>query len=615
MTNSSPATDLDAGSWPALIRAVFAFVGHHKRSFLCWSAVLVVCQFYSLVPPLLIGQIVDFFLHFHPGNSLQPFYTEVIILGVGTALAAYIRLKAKDHLGKIDIDIVYQAKIDGFDRLMRYPLSWHQKENTGSKMQRLQGGLGNLRQLLRVSHDDLPNLAISFIGVLTIFLFLDWLFAAFLIIYLAIFFVIEYRFYQRLLHTNHQFNRASETSSGTYLESANNVLTIKTMGATQALKRNLDTVEVTAKDLAYNSHHLVTKKWQYFQIINALALATFLLIVGHSVLSGSMTAGAIFVYFSYFQRLSDAATNGITTLLNMIEYKSAIERMLPIYHQAPRKIKGQPFPARWQSIEIVDGHFLYQVEGQQFEINNLNLSLRRGQKIGVVGRSGSGKSTLAKLLLGIYKLDQGNITIGNQPLDKIDADDLTKHITIVAQETELFNLTLRENITMMKNIPDDQLQRAIKIACLQPVIDKMPKGLDTKIGERGGRLSGGEKQRIGIARAICANTEILVLDEATSALDSKTEILVQQALERELEDKTLIIIAHRLMTLTKVDRIIVFDKGKIIEQDAFNRLLSNANSAFYQLYKLQQPQPIIPFKRLDLSKTKQLYPAGQTSRS
>ena len=163
---------------------------------------------------------------------------------------------------------------------------------------------------------------------------------------------------------------------------------------------------------------------------------------------------------------------------------------------------------------------------------------------------------------------------------------------------------------MMKDVEESLLQKAIEISCLQPIIDKLPQGLDTKVGEKGGRLSGGERQRIGIARAICADTEILVLDEATSALDSKTEIAVQQALETMLPGKTLIIIAHRLMTLNQVDKIVVFDKGRVVEQDAFNRLLTNPESLFAQMWKLQQVKTIAGTRRIDLSKAKQIYPSA-----
>ncbi len=270
--------------------------------------------------------------------------------------------------------------------------------------------------------------------------------------------------------------------------------------------------------------------------------------------------------------------------------------MLPIYRHSPQNVVGQPFPINWETIAIQNGSFVFKTENQQFHINDLNLSLNRGEKIGIVGKSGSGKSTVAKLLLGIHQLEHGTITIGNIPLSQIDANEAAKHITIVPQEAEMFNLSLRQNITMLKEIDEPKMERAIRIASLQSVIDKLPQGLETKIGERGGRLSGGERQRVGIARAIYADTEILVLDEATSALDSKTEIVVQEALERELGDKTLIIIAHRLMTLNRADRIIVFDRGRVIEQDGFSKLLNNTKSKFYEMYKIQQPKRLIQVK-------------------
>ncbi len=607
---ASQTDPLPAQSWKYLYTSVLAFLGSRKGPFIFWSILLIASQAYALVPPLLIGHIVDFFLVYQPGQSLQPFYNDVIVLGLSSAIAAYVRLLSKDRLGKIDIETVYQAKVSGFDRLMRYNLSWHQRENTGNKMQRLQHGLNQLRQLLRISHDDLPALAISFGGVLIIFVMKDWLFAVFLAVYVAVFAAIEIYFYRKLQESNHNFNQATEMSSGTYLESANNVLTIKTMGATQELKQNLDKVETKAKDLAYDNHHLITKKWQYFQVVNAVALAVFLLIVGHSVIAGVMTAGAAFVYFTYYQRLADSATNGVSTLLSLLEFKSAIERMMPIYDQAPQQVFGQTFPLNWRDIEIDRGSLTFKFDQQEFKITDLSLRLDRGQKIGVVGRSGSGKSTLAKLLLGIHQLESGSLTIGGVPLQSIDAAELTRHITIVPQETELFNTSLLENITMMKKVDQVKLDKAIRVACLQPVIDKLPGGLDTNVGAKGGRLSGGEKQRIGIARAVYADTEIMVFDEATSALDSKTEIMVQDALEKELKGKTLIIIAHRFMTLNQVDRIIVFDKGRVIEQDGFAKLLGNTSSAFYELYKIQQPKKLVlPSNRhVDIHNSVQIYP-------
>ena len=181
--------------------------------------------------------------------------------------------------------------------------------------------------------------------------------------------------------------------------------------------------------------------------------------------------------------------------------------------------------------------------------------MKRGEIVGIAGPSGSGKSTLIKLLLGLYHLDRGTLQIGDVPVDEIRHEELVSNIAVVLQETELFNFSLRENITMMRDVPPALLERSCEIACLGDVIARLPDGLDTVVGERGYTLSGGERQRVGIARAICRNAPILLLDEATSALDSATEQMVMERLMAEHNgDRTMLIVAHRISTLKDADK-------------------------------------------------------------
>ena len=161
-------------------------------------------------------------------------------------------------------------------------------------------------------------------------------------------------------------------------------------------------------------------------------------------------------------------------------------------------------------------------------------------------------------------------------------------MSMVLQDSEMFNMTIRENITLLRNIPEETLVKSIKIAQLESVIAKLPNGLETVIGEKGYHLSGGERQRVGIARAICQDPEIIIFDEATSSLDSQTESKIQKALEKELEKKTLIFIAHRISTLKNADVIYVFESGKIVESGSYTTLLNKKNSLFNSLYITQE---------------------------
>ncbi len=220
----------------------------------------------------------------------------------------------------------------------------------------------------------------------------------------------------------------------------------------------------------------------------------------------------------------------------------------------------------------------------------MTFSIPRYAKIGVVGKTGSGKSTLAKLLAGLYPLTSGKYMIDETSFYDLSHEEQTRHITLVLQETEIFNMSIRDNITLLREMDPKLLEKALTIAQLDDVIAKLPEGLDTLVGEKGYHLSGGECQRVGIARAICKDAPIMIFDEATSSLDSKTESLIQEALETQLTEKTLVIIAHRVSTLQKTERIYVFDAGEIVEQGTFVELSENRTSKFFELYNIQKKE-------------------------
>jgi ABC-type multidrug transport system fused ATPase/permease subunit len=277
-------------------------------------------------------------------------------------------------------------------------------------------------------------------------------------------------------------------------------------------------------------------------------------------------------------------THNMATYINN---RSGLERFMTIFGKEiiDREKDKIKFSKSFKKIELIDLHFKYK---KADVLKGINLTINKGEKIGVVGKSGSGKSTISKLLLGLYNSNKGKILFDKKPIQSYSHNSITNNISIVLQESEMFNLSLLENVTISSTKNNlERFKLASKIANLEPIIEKLPLGLNTKLGEKGYHLSGGERQRVGIARAIYKDNSILILDEATSSLDSKTESLIQKELEKNLKNKTLIIIAHRLSTLKHVDRIIVIDKGKVIEQGRFNQLIKN-KGLFSKLYRLQK---------------------------
>lgn len=238
------------------------------------------------------------------------------------------------------------------------------------------------------------------------------------------------------------------------------------------------------------------------------------------------------------------------------------------------------------TIEFKNVTFSYNKRKPLFQ--KLNLSIAPNEKIGLIGISGSGKSTLINLILRAYDLRKGKICISGQDIAKVTQFSLHQNIALISQEPCLFNRSIKENIRFARpKATDEEIIKAAKLAHIHDTIMKMPKGYESVVGERGVKLSGGERQRIAIAAAILKDTPILILDEATSALDSESEQAIEKALKELMKNKTVIAIAHRLSTLKNMDRIVVLNNGKIVENGSRTELLKNKNSTFSKLCKLQ----------------------------
>ncbi len=574
-------------TWLDVPRSIWHFLGKNRTKYIVLNTILFVVLFFDLVPAFVVGKIVDFFTHYKKGDQLTLFYTYAVGLGLTSIVIAIIRLTSKGSLARISIAAKMASRVEGFERLMDFSLQWHAKESSGNRVQRIFTGSASIPEWVNLTNNYIFPVATAFIGVLTIFMFLSPVFLLFLTIYTVLFFTTEYIFNRKLKKLSDELNNMRERSGGKYIEGTGNILAIKALGAEKDIHSKLKGTEEDSKEIEIILSNTGVRKWYVFQTINGFALIIFLLLVSHQFLAGKISAGYILVFFTYFTNLRDASSKTTDIIGRVIQLRSDLLRMMPIFFDKPRALTGKdPFPADWSEIAIKKGTFEY--PSGQAGVSNLDFSFKRGEKVGIAGPSGSGKSTLVKVLLGLYLLERGSFNVGGKDYYSISHDEVMKNIAIVLQETELFNLSLEENLTLARNVDPALLATAIDIAQLQPVIDKLPAGVDTFVGERGYALSGGERQRIGIARAICKNAPIILLDEATAALDSKTEKLVMEGLLTKLgTDKTFVIIAHRISTLKGTDRVIVFEKGDVLEEGTYTNLIENKKSHLGQLYALQ----------------------------
>jgi ABC-type multidrug transport system fused ATPase/permease subunit len=366
------------------------------------------------------------------------------------------------------------------------------------------------------------------------------------------------------------------------------MLSIKALGGEKKIVENLADKETFSRDLNIKRAMANNIKWRWLQVVNGIVLGIFLLITGFSFTSGIISVGMILVFFTYFNKMHGSLSEISDLYTDMINARSDIGQMMPIFKETEFiKTGDEKFPKDWGKIEIKNAFMEY--GSGQIGLVDFNLKLEKNTKIGIAGSSGSGKSTLAKIILGLYAIKSGEFKIGEKDYYSILHNETLSNITVVLQETELFNLSLRENITMMRNLDISLLNKAVEISQLKEVVDKLPDGLDSLIGEKGYMLSGGERQRLGIARAIYKNAPIAILDEATSSLDSETESRVMEKLLGEYgKEKTFLIIAHRLGTLKYTDSISVMENGKVVENGSYEKLMNDTNSVFHKMNQEQK---------------------------
>lgn len=575
-------------SWLDVPKSIWYFIEKDRKKFVISFSILVLGFFYELIPVYLVGKIVDFFSTYKTGQSLKLFYFYIIFIGVSWIIVQLTRVRVRTNINIIGEHGRTKARVWGFQRLTEFSLGWHQKENTGNKLQRIFTGSDAINKWMKILRADLIRIFANIVGAIAFFAFTDFKFVVIVFVYTAIFLYTEFHFGNKLLGLSNEFNKFNQKAGGTYVESANNMFAIKALGSEQsAIDRVLER-ETISRDIAIKKAYIQTSKWSLINICTGITLIIFLYFLGTSVIANIITIGTVIVFFTYFSKLLGCLGDLSGMHMDLIDLKSDLANMMPIFQETEFiKTGNESFPKDWNKIEIKNAYMDY--GSGQMGLKDFNLTLKKNTKTGVAGVSGSGKSTLAKIILGLYGLKSGEFNIGSKNYYSINHNDTLSNITVVLQETELFNLSLRENITMMRGEDPELLNMAVEISQLSEVIKRLPEGIDAMIGEKGYMLSGGERQRLGIARAIYKNAPIIILDEATSSLDSETEGKIMERLLGEYgKDKTFLIIAHRLGTLKYTDNIAVMERGSIMEEGSYEDLINNPDSVFYRMNQEQK---------------------------
>lgn len=466
-------------------------------------------------------------------------------------------------------------------------LNYFENNSVGKIKERIDKGVWDLNDIIQ---DTLTEIFPQFFYILIaagILFTVNWVFGTILLLSVPIFIFISLKFSPGLMKIQDGVRDSNERLSGMMTESIINIKTIKSY-ATEDRHLKAFVVQLLdsiSRDIAYIVRRIFMNTFRLlvmdFTQVIIIGLGVYWTITGH------ITLGAFTLAWQYTNRSLQPLWY-ITRLIDDIQKKMrSVRRVFELLDTKPEIEDNE----NAKELRIRDGNILFDKVSFGYKehevIKKLTLEVPAGKVLAIVGKSGSGKTTLVKLLSRFYDVDGGNITIDNENIRDMTQKSLRENIGVVLQDSILFNNSVAENIAYGKpRATKTEIERAAKQANAEQFIATLPNKYETIVGERGVKLSGGEQQRINIARAILKNPPVLVLDEATSSLDSESEQLIQDALWRLIEGKTTIIIAHRLSTVMKADIIVVMDKGKISEMGTHKDLVAQ-KGIYSRLFEIQ----------------------------
>jgi len=545
----------------------------------------LILQVFGLITPVFTQVIIDKVL-VHRG------ITTLNVLGIGLmtviifeCILSILRTYLFTHTSN-RIDILLGTKL--FKHLFSLPLKYFETRRVGDTVARVRE-LENIRHFL-TGAPLTSMLDVMFIGVYLIVMFLYSSTLSFIVLASIPLFAILSGIVTPMLRQRleERFNRGAE-SQAFLVEMVTGAQTVKAMALEPEVQKRWETLLANYVKASFRTFKLSGVAGSLGQLIERTSILAILWIGAHMVMAGKLTVGQLIAFQMLSSRVSSPVLRLVQLWQDFQQTGLSIRRLGDIFHTTPEpylNVTKTRFPSIQGHIKLEGVRFRYRLDGPEV-LRNITIEIQAGMILGIVGRSGSGKSTLAKLIQRLYFPETGRILIDGIDVTLADPSWLRRQIGVVLQESFLFNGTIKENISF--HYPQAHMEEIINAAHLagaHEFIVELPEGYDTMVGERGVALSGGQKQRIAIARALLTNPRILIFDEATSSLDSESEAIIQRNLRQICQGRTVILIAHRLSTLRIADKIIVLDKGEIVESGTHDELMNK--KGLYHHFQLQQ---------------------------
>ena len=588
----------------------WAFAKPYRGKLIAYLGVIVLTSVIAVLPPLVFKRLIDHDL-IAPHNRSLANVTFLCAIAVFLALAQTgLNLWGRWYSAYIGEGLIYDMRTRLYEHVQRMPMAFFTRVQTGSLLSRLSNDVMGAQQTVATLSSVVSDV-FTLVTVISVMIFLSWQVTIGTLIVVPVFIYLDRKLGQRLAALSRKQMVANASMSTTMAERFNvaGAQIVKLFGRprreTAEFRERAGAVRDAGIDIA------MTGRIYYgaLALVGSIGVAAVYWLGGRAVILGSMSIGTLTALAAYVQRLYSPLTDLASTRVDLLTALVSFDRVFEVLDRPPTIVDAPDAVALSNPlglVEVDDVWFRYppaaevsiasleadaaadlSTEPSGWILRGVSFTASPGSTVALVGPSGAGKTTLTSLIPRLYDVTDGSVRIDGHDVRSLTLQSLSDAIGIVSQDPHLFHTSIAENLRYAKpSATNDELVEACKAARIHDVITGLPEGYDTIVGERGYRLSGGEKQRLAIARVLLKNPAIVILDEATSHLDSENEVQIQRALAAALAGRTAIVIAHRLSTIRAADQILVVDDGLIVERGRHDELV-NAGGLYAELHETQ----------------------------